>query len=141
MYSSSKHWMNVIYLIVLSLLSSFLIVSSQVIFKIALSDVDLFQVTSVLTLVHNPASYICVIAFVFGNVLWWMIVGKYDFSIAYPLVSFNYVFASIYSISLFHEKFTQNTLIGIVLIMIGVILVAGNKTSRRERPEQVSYKE
>ena len=110
-------------LIGLSIMSSFLIVTSQVLFKVAIAELSLISVIDILSLIANPCIYACLISFIAGNVLWWMIIGKYDFSLAYPLVSLNYLFAVIYSIALFKEPTSVKIVIGMILIIVGIVFV------------------
>jgi undecaprenyl phosphate-alpha-L-ara4N flippase subunit ArnE len=49
--------------------------------------------------------------------------AKLQLSLAYPLLSFSFIFVTIFSVLLLKEKITIKRAIGISFIIIGVILV------------------
>lgn len=57
-------------------------------------------------------------------VLWFYIVKKFPFSMAYPLVSLSYVFGMIAAIVVFKEDVPAVRWLGVLLIMAGCYFIA-----------------
>jgi undecaprenyl phosphate-alpha-L-ara4N flippase subunit ArnE len=64
------------------------------------------------------------VSMLLASVLWFYIVKRYPLSVAYPLISFSYVFAAFAAIFVFHETIPVTRWIGIALIMVGVAFLS-----------------
>ena len=112
-------------LLILSLSQSALLALGQVFLKIAMSKAVKFQFTwSVikLYLTNWPFLY-CGICMGAASLLWLYILKHFEFSIAYPLISFSYVFGMIASILIFHETVPVTRWIGLGFIVIGTFFL------------------
>ena len=57
-------------------------------------------------------------------ILWFYILKNNELSLAYPLISISYVFATLAAIFFFHETVSVVRWVGILFIMIGVAFLA-----------------
>ncbi len=107
-------------------IQSFLLVTSQVTLKIAMTKLGKFVWTKeyILNVVKNIPLAISGITIVGATLLWFHVLKKYEFSLAYPLVAMSYVFGMIAAVVVFKEAVPVARWIGVSLIIIGVILVA-----------------
>ena len=101
-------------------------VTSQVTLKIAMLKMGKFEWTqaSFFNLAKNIPLAISGITIVGATLLWFHVLKKYEFSLAYPLVSISYVFGMIAAVVVFKEAVPVARWIGVSLIIIGVFLVA-----------------
>jgi len=112
-------------LLILSLMQSAMLAAGQVFLKIAMKRAPKFTFTWPVIkdyLTNWPFLY-CGICMGAATVLWLYILRRYDFSVAYPLVSFSYVFGMIASVLIFHEIVPTTRWIGLILIVSGTFLL------------------
>ncbi|MDR1197768.1 MAG: EamA family transporter [Prevotellaceae bacterium] len=112
--------------ILLTILQCFLLASGQVCFKLAVEKITKFQFSwayfiDILTNWCLLASGVCLIS---ATVLWGFILKHFEFSVAYPITAFAYVFGVLAAIFIFHETVSLTRWLGVVLIILGVILIA-----------------
>lgn len=110
-------------LLVLSLAHSFFLVSSQVLFKIAEFAPHDGIWDLVLTVASNPTVILSVLSFGCSTICWWVILRNFDFSLAYPLISLNYIFAVFYAVFVLQENVPTIRYFGIVSIIVGVLIM------------------
>jgi undecaprenyl phosphate-alpha-L-ara4N flippase subunit ArnE len=113
-------------LIVYSTIQCLFLVSGQIFLKFAMLRMDKFSFTwkffkDFFTNWPMAASGISMLA---ASLIWFYIIKHYEFSVAYPMISFSYVFAMLASIFVFHETVPLTRWLGVFLIMSGVLLVA-----------------
>ncbi|MBQ2025230.1 MAG: EamA family transporter [Paludibacteraceae bacterium] len=113
-------------LLLLSLVQSLLLVSGQVLLKIAINRMEAFSFTwgffkSVLLNLPFAGCGLCYGA---ASLLWFYIVKHFDFHLAYPMISLSYVFGTLAAIVIFHEQVPLSTWIGVGFIVLGCMLVA-----------------
>jgi undecaprenyl phosphate-alpha-L-ara4N flippase subunit ArnE len=68
-----------------------------------------------------PASGLSMIA---ASIIWFYILKHHDLSLAYPLISFSYIFGTLAAIFIFHETVPLTRWVGVLLIMLGVAFLA-----------------
>ncbi|MDR0872801.1 MAG: EamA family transporter [Prevotellaceae bacterium] len=112
--------------ILLTILQCFLLASGQVCFKFAVEKITKFQFSwayavDILTNWWLLASGICLIS---ATVLWGFILKHFEFSVAYPITAFAYVFGILAAIFIFHETVSLTRWLGVGFIIFGVILIA-----------------
>jgi undecaprenyl phosphate-alpha-L-ara4N flippase subunit ArnE len=112
--------------ILLTILQCFLLASGQVCFKFAVEKIAKFQFSLAyfVDIMMNRwllASGICLIS---ATVLWGYILKYFEFSVAYPITAFAYVFGVLAAIFIFHETVPVTRWLGIGCIILGVILIA-----------------
>lgn len=107
-------------------LQCLLLAAGQVALKFALSEVGKFSLSFSFfgKLLSCWTFHLHLILFGTGSVLWWYILQKYPLSMAYPLISFSYVFGMIAAMMFFHENVSSIRWAGVVLVVIGCCLIA-----------------
>ncbi len=113
-------------LLLYALLQSLLLVSAQVALKFALAKFLPFAWTREfwLSALTNWQFALCGVLFGASGVLWMMIVKRFPFSQAYPMVSISYVLALVAAIIFFHEEVSAVKWVGSGLIVLGCFLIA-----------------
>ncbi len=101
------------------------------------SAAQVFQKRAALGLVHRqdqqkiarPFSkdvFISILLLVSGLMLWLMVLSRIQVSVAYPLLSVNYVIVLLSAKWLFHESVPAHRWVGAFLIMVGISLLVGD---------------
>jgi undecaprenyl phosphate-alpha-L-ara4N flippase subunit ArnE len=111
-----------ILLILLIILQS---VAAQTLLKISVELFGKFSWTwqyfkTVFTTWQFAASGLCALA---GMLIWMYVLKKYEFSVAYPLLSISYVIGLLSAHFIFHEAVPLTRWIGVVIVMIGVYFI------------------
>ena len=116
-----------IYLLVLMTIQSFFLVVSQILLKYGLKSLSLRPELSIaykiLYAAICPWIIISILSLFISGVIWLYVLKKYEFSVAYPLVSISYVFALIAGRMLFSEPIGVYKILGIIFIIIGVSFI------------------
>jgi len=112
--------------VLLTIFQCLLLAGGQVCFKLAVEKIHKLQWTwsyfvDIITNWWLLASGICLIA---ATVLWGFILKHFDFSVAYPITAFAYVFGMLAAIFIFHETVPLTRWIGVGLIIAGVVFLA-----------------
>jgi uncharacterized membrane protein len=112
-------------LILLMVLQSCFLVSTQVFLKIGMSKVntDTLNFIMIWSLFKNGYVWLSLLSMATASVIWFIVIKNYELSIAYPLVSISYIMMVFTSKMLFNEPITLAKLIGIAAIVIGVIVI------------------
>ena len=110
---------------VLTIFQCFLLAGGQVCFKFAVEKIDKFRwsweyFTDLLTNWWLLASGIFLTA---ATILWGYILKHFEFSIAYPLTAFAYIFTMFAAVYIFHETVPLTRWIGVGLIIMGVFFI------------------
>ena len=113
-------------LLPLAILQSVLLAGGQVFLKLALGRMEPFGWSWNFWggLLTNWQFALCGLLYGAGTVLWFYIVKRFPFSMAYPMVSLSYVMGMFAAIIFFHEQIPMTRWIGVFLIMSGCILIA-----------------
>lgn len=112
--------------IILTIFQCILLASGQVCFKLAVEKITKFEfsLSYFFHICSNwwlLASGICMISATF---LWGFILKHFEFSVAYPVTAFAYVFGMFAAIFIFHETVSFSRWIGVGLIILGVFFIA-----------------
>ena len=115
--------------ILMSLQSAFL-VSSQLLLKKVLTQIndEFFSVLNILKLLRDISFYFSIISLAISAFIWIMVVKKYDFNLAYPLVGLSYVYGLFMSKYFLNEDYNWLMLLGTVVILLGIFLLMYGKT-------------
>ena len=113
-------------IILLTIFQCLLLASGQVCFKLAVEKIDKFQWTwhffsNLFTSWWLISTGVTMSA---ALVLWGYILKHLDFSIAYPITAFAYIFGMLAAIFIFHETVPLTRWIGVGLIILGVVFLA-----------------
>ena len=113
--------------VLLTILQCFLLASGQVCFKFAVEKITklkfswVYFVDNVLTNWWLLISGICMIM---ALILWGYILKHFEFSVAYPITAFAYIFGVLAAVYIFHETVPVTRWIGVVLIVLGAFFIA-----------------
>ena len=112
-------------LLLLSLSQSACLAAGQMFLKLAMQNAPKFAFTwpiikDYLTNWNLLFSGLCMAA---ATGLWFYILKHVDFSIAYPLISFSYVFGMLAAVFVFHEQVPPTRWIGLALIVSGAFMI------------------
>ena len=122
-----KNKKSVVKTVIFTILQCFLLASGQVCFKLAVEKITKFQfsweyfVNSVMT---NWWLILSGIFLTFATVLWGYILKHFEFSVAYPITAFAYIFGVCAAVFIFHETVPVTRWIGVVLIILGAFFIA-----------------
>ncbi|WP_204524885.1 EamA family transporter [Priestia abyssalis] len=108
----------------LVLLNVCMLVTGQILWKIAVSSIQEWTIQSILSLIISPFFIGGAFLYVLATGLWLMILSKLPLSIAYPLQSISYVFGAVAAYFIFKETISTQQWVGITVIIFGVYLIA-----------------
>ena len=115
--------------LVLAGLCALLLSTGQVLWKVALDrnggliKQGVSLAGNVWALSTSPYMLLGILLYAVSTVVWLYLLGEYEYSYIYPMISMAYVFGFIYSKVVFHEQINAFRWIGVVLIIAGVILI------------------
>ncbi|MCQ2286200.1 MAG: EamA family transporter [Bacteroidales bacterium] len=112
-------------LILLVCIQSILLVGAQTLLKISVELFGQFQWSwtyfkTVLTTWQFAASGICALSALF---VWMFTLKRFDFSVAYPLLSISYIIGLLSAQFILHETVPLTRWIGVIIVIIGVIFI------------------
>lgn len=112
-------------LFLLICLQSVLLVAAQTFLKISVQLFGKFSWSwayfkTVFTTWQFAASGICAVT---AMVVWMYVLKRFEFSVAYPLLSISYIIGLLAACFVFHEQVPLTRWIGVGIIMIGVFFV------------------
>ena len=112
--------------VILTILQCFLLASGQVCFKLAVEKINKFQWSWnwFTGLMNNWWLLLSGISLISATFLWAYILKHFEFSVAYPVTAFAYVFGMLAAIFIFHETVSITRWIGVGLIILGVLFIA-----------------
>lgn len=114
-----------IVLILLIILQSVVLVAAQTFLKISVELFGKFSWSwqyfkTVFTTWQFAASGICALSAMF---IWMYVLKKYEFSVAYPLLSISYIIGLLSAHFVLHEAVPFTRWIGVIIVMIGVFFI------------------
>ncbi|MBI2945594.1 MAG: EamA family transporter [Candidatus Wallbacteria bacterium] len=74
----------------------------------------------------HPILWLGVIAFIAHFCVWMLVLNRADLSVAYPLMSLDYVLITVLSSWLLKERVHSRRWIGVAFIVLGVVLIGGS---------------
>lgn len=101
-----------------------MLVTGQVLWKIAVNPIHQWNVSTFVSLALSPYFLGGAVLYVIATGLWLIILSKLPLSIAYPSQSISYVFGTILAYFFFHESVQPTQWVGIIVIIFGVYLIA-----------------
>ena len=114
---------------ILTVLTTFLLVVTQVLLKIWLGKYTI-QVLPLKDLNVNNIfrlEFICAgLSFLIGGILWMGLLKRVEFSVLYPLISISYIFGLLAAKFIFHESIPGVRWFGVLIIIFGVYLISRN---------------
>ena len=119
--------------ILLVLLFSFLIVTGQVLWKLAIDknggliNSDSTNIQNIFNLLSSPYMLSGVVIYMCATVFWMYLLGEYEYSFIYPMSSMTFVMSLFFASYVFDEEITLFKIIGVLIIMLGVFIVTKGK--------------
>ena len=112
--------------IILTIFQCFLLAGGQVCFKFAVGKIEKFNWSLLFfsNLVTNWWLLASGVLLILATILWGYILKHFEFSVAYPVTAFAYVFGVLAAIFIFNETVPITRWIGVGLIIVGVIFIA-----------------
>ena len=112
-------------LIILMTIESFFLVLSQIFLKFGLNKISKLEISIsfCFDLIRNYFMWLAVVSMVFAAGIWFWVLKRYDFSIAYPLVSISYILGLFSAIFIFNENVPILRWVGVSVIILGIILI------------------
>ena len=112
--------------ILLTVFQCFLLASGQVCFKFAVGKIDKFRISWIFfyDLISNWWLLVSGICLISATILWGYILKHFEFSVAYPITAFAYIFGMLAAVYIFNETVTISRWIGVGFIILGVVLIA-----------------
>ncbi|WJH33109.1 EamA family transporter [Paenibacillus aurantius] len=101
-----------------------LLVTGQLLWKVALSRHPLKSVHDLIPIFLQPSMLVGCFLFAAATLIWFYALSKYDLSRVYPLQSMAYVMGAISGILFFRETMSGGQWIGLLLIVGGAFLIA-----------------
>lgn len=116
-------------IILLSVFTTFLITSGQVLWKIGLQKSGGFYIAE-MGLIHNVfrvLSNIWVfsgfVVYIIATGFFMFLLSKYDISLVIPISSVSFIFSLVAGAFIFNEQISLMRFIGVIVIIIGILLV------------------
>ena len=101
-----------------------MLVSGQLLWKIGLRNIKIQSFGDLIAAIFSKYIFGGLIIYGFATLLWFVILKKYDLTKVYPLQSMSYILAIIAGYLVLNEAITKNTIIGSIIIVIGVFVVS-----------------
>lgn len=101
-----------------------MLVSGQTLWKIGLAEVSLGSVKEIFLALFNKYIFSGLIIYVVATIYWFYILKTNDLTKVYPLQSMSYIISLVMGYFILHEKINANTLIGTIIILIGVSVIS-----------------
>jgi len=111
--------------IILTIIQCFFLATAQVCFKFAVQKIDKikWEWSYFSDLLTNWWLLLSGIFLILATILWGYILKNFEFSIAYPLTAFAYIFGMFAAIFIFNETVSITRWIGVSLIIIGTFFI------------------
>jgi drug/metabolite transporter (DMT)-like permease len=104
-------------------LACILIATAQIVFKKSLPKFEL-NLSSVIYVLLLPKIIFGMLLYFLALLIYLYALSNLQLSVAYPFLSFSFIFVTIFSVLFLKEKITFRRMVGILFIIIGVILVS-----------------
>lgn len=109
---------------ILLFMNILLLVSGQMLWKVAVLNIEHWNLNTITTLLLSPFFWGGAMLYVVATGLWLVVLSKLPLSVAYPSQSLSYVFGAMLAFLLFKETVTSIQWIGMMVIIFGVFLIA-----------------
>lgn len=108
----------------LLLLNISLLVTGQVLWKMAVTGIDSWNFNTAVSVIFSPLFIGGASLYVIATGIWLVILSKLPLSIAYPSQSIGYIFGAVLALFIFKESISMTQWAGMAVIVFGVYLVA-----------------
>lgn len=101
-----------------------MLVTGQMLWKIGLAEVTLGSFKEIILAIFNKYIFGGLVIYAVATIYWFYILKTNDLTKVYPLQSMSYIISLAMGYFILHEKITTNTLIGTIIILIGVTVIS-----------------
>jgi drug/metabolite transporter (DMT)-like permease len=98
-------------------------VAGQFLWKVGLRQVELSGAKDYLFALFNPKIFLGLVIYGLATLVWFYVLKKHDLSKVYPLQSISYIIAMLAGYFLLNEHITKNSIIGTIIICVGVFVI------------------
>lgn len=109
--------------ILLVMFNSILLVSGQILWKIGLRTERLNSIGGIIHALFSKYIFGGIVIYGFATIFWLMILQRYDLTKVYPLQSMCYILALIAGYFILHEPVTRNTIMGSIVVCVGIYIM------------------
>lgn len=100
-----------------------MLVSGQLLWKIGLREVQLNSLKDIIAALFNKYIFSGIVIYGIATCYWLYILKKFDLIKVYPLQSLSYILVVISGYFILKEPLSKNTVIGTIIICIGVFFI------------------
>jgi drug/metabolite transporter (DMT)-like permease len=118
--------------VVLSILTTLLITSGQVLWKVGLARIggfyqaDLGIFGNLYRIMANPFVIAGFAAYIVATGFFMFLLSKYDISLVIPISSISFIYSLIAGAWIFHEQISAMRVAGVLVIITGILMVLKN---------------
>ncbi|MGG5460725.1 EamA family transporter [Clostridium sp. B9] len=116
--------MSKIKAIFLVLINCIMLVSGQILWKIGLREASMGSVKEIILLLFNKYIFSGLVIYALATIYWFYIIKTNDLSKVYPMQSMSYIISLFMSYFILKENISFNSVIGTIVILIGVFIIA-----------------
>ena len=108
--------------IVLTLVTTLLMATGQMLFKIGSTGKDFSSVANIVKLLFSPTILLALCIYGGTTILWMYILSKVEINRVYPIQSLAFALVLILASVVFKEQIPANRWAGVAIIIVGVIV-------------------
>jgi len=109
--------------VVLVFINSLLLATGQILWKTGLKESSMGSISELIKLLLNKYMLGGICIYIGSTFYWFSILKKFDVTKVYPLQSMSYIIVLILGYVILKEPITKNTIIGTLIIVIGVFVI------------------
>ena len=119
-------------LVLLSVFTTFLITSGQVLWKLGLGRIGGFYLSeagifsNLYRILSQPFMLAGFAVYIIATGFFMFLLSKYDISLVIPISSISFIFSLIAGACIFHEQISLMRIAGVLIIIAGILMVLKN---------------
>jgi drug/metabolite transporter (DMT)-like permease len=95
----------------------------QILWKTGIKHETMGSVSEIVHLLLNKYMFAGILIYITSTFYWFYIIKKFDITKVYPLQSMSYLLVLVLGYVILKEPVTKNTIIGTLIIVLGVFIV------------------
>lgn len=116
--------MFIISAVLLVFINCLMLAAGQLLWKTGLKEVSMGSLNDIIALLLNKYMLGGIAIYITSTFYWFSILKRFDVTKVYPLQSMSYIIVLILGYAVLKEPVSKNTVIGTVIIVIGVFIVS-----------------
>jgi drug/metabolite transporter (DMT)-like permease len=101
-----------------------MLTTGQLLWKTGLKEVSMSSFGDIIQMLFNKYIFGGIVVYIIATFFWMSILKRFDLTKVYPLQSMSYISVLLASLFLLKETVTKNTVIGTIIIFIGVFVIS-----------------